>query len=160
MRASKHIAWMLTAFCAGAAGQERGDVSLDRGDVSPSGETSPLWSETSPLSRCPPQQPAEPGRRSPRVPVLRFEPTPCDPTRLPDADPIEQIIIADPQSGPTPLSIARSKGRTIPLSMSPASATPLERALQGAVVREVHVVGNALGVVDAHDRLSFKALLT
>jgi hypothetical protein len=37
--------------------------------------------------RYPPQQPVEPGRRSPRVPVLRFEPTPCDPARLPDADP-------------------------------------------------------------------------
>ena len=39
--------------------------------------------------RCPPQQPVEPGRRSPGVPVLRFEPTPCDPGRLPDADPNE-----------------------------------------------------------------------
>jgi hypothetical protein len=37
--------------------------------------------------RCPPEQPAEPGRRSPRVPVLRYEPTPCDPSRLPGADP-------------------------------------------------------------------------
>jgi hypothetical protein len=37
--------------------------------------------------RCPPQVPAEPNRRSPTVPVLRYEPTPCDPARLPDADP-------------------------------------------------------------------------
>ncbi|HEU0226074.1 MAG TPA: hypothetical protein VFR29_11610 [Steroidobacteraceae bacterium] len=29
----------------------------------------------------------EPNRRSPTIPVLRFEPTPCDPARLPDADP-------------------------------------------------------------------------
>lgn len=41
------------------------------------------------------------------------------------------IIIADPQSGPTPQSIAKSKAKTIPFSMSNAEATPLERALQG-----------------------------
>ncbi len=35
--------------------------------------------------RCPPQQAVEPGRRSPTVPVLPYEPTPCDPTRLPPA---------------------------------------------------------------------------
>ncbi|MBN9268227.1 MAG: 2-oxoacid:acceptor oxidoreductase family protein, partial [Hyphomicrobium sp.] len=40
------------------------------------------------------------------------------------------VIIADPQSGPTPQSIARSKAKTIPFSMSNADATPLERALQ------------------------------
>ncbi|MGH7186777.1 MAG: hypothetical protein ACREIB_10945, partial [Pseudomonadota bacterium] len=37
--------------------------------------------------RCPPQEPVKPERRSPTVSVLRFEPTPCDPGRLPDADP-------------------------------------------------------------------------
>ncbi len=37
--------------------------------------------------RCPPQEPVKPERRSPTVPILRFEPTPCDPGRLPDADP-------------------------------------------------------------------------
>jgi hypothetical protein len=47
---------------------------------------SPLFSER-PQSRCPPQEPAQPNRRSPTIPVLRFEPTPCDPARLPDADP-------------------------------------------------------------------------
>ena len=41
------------------------------------------------------------------------------------------IVIADPQSGPTPQSIAKSKAKTIPFSMSNANATPLERALQG-----------------------------
>jgi hypothetical protein len=40
-----------------------------------------------PQLRCPPQEPAQPNRRSPTIPVLRFEPTPCDPSRLPDADP-------------------------------------------------------------------------
>ncbi len=35
--------------------------------------------------RCPPEQPAESGRRSPGVPVLEWDPTPCDPARLPAA---------------------------------------------------------------------------
>ncbi len=34
-------------------------------------------------SPCPPEAPASSGRRSPTVPVLEWEPTPCDPTRLP-----------------------------------------------------------------------------
>ncbi len=34
---------------------------------------------------CPPETPAESGRRSPTVPVLEWEPTPCEPTRLPAA---------------------------------------------------------------------------
>lgn len=33
--------------------------------------------------RCPEQQPAETDRRSPSVPVLPWEPTPCEPARLP-----------------------------------------------------------------------------
>lgn len=33
--------------------------------------------------RCPPQTPVESGRRSPTVPVLEWEPTPCEPVRLP-----------------------------------------------------------------------------
>lgn len=33
--------------------------------------------------RCPPETPVESGRRSPTVPVLEWEPTPCQPTRLP-----------------------------------------------------------------------------
>lgn len=41
------------------------------------------------------------------------------------------IIIADPQSGVTPQSIAKSKAKTIPFSMGNVNATPLERALQG-----------------------------
>ena len=41
------------------------------------------------------------------------------------------IILADPQSGPTPSSIAKSRARTIPFAMADANATPLERALQG-----------------------------
>ena len=41
------------------------------------------------------------------------------------------IIIADPQSGPTPQCIVKSKARTVPFSMSNVNATPLERALQG-----------------------------
>jgi len=41
------------------------------------------------------------------------------------------IILADPRSGPTPASIAKSKARTIPFAMVDADATPLERALRG-----------------------------
>jgi 2-oxoglutarate ferredoxin oxidoreductase subunit alpha len=41
------------------------------------------------------------------------------------------IIIADPASGATPPSIAKSKAKTIPFAMSHAGATPLERALRG-----------------------------
>jgi 2-oxoglutarate ferredoxin oxidoreductase subunit alpha len=41
------------------------------------------------------------------------------------------IILADPRSGPTPASIAKSKARTIPFAMADADATPLERALRG-----------------------------
>jgi Pyruvate/2-oxoacid:ferredoxin oxidoreductase gamma subunit len=41
------------------------------------------------------------------------------------------IIIADPLSGPTPASIAKSKAKTIPLTLGKADATPLERALHG-----------------------------
>jgi hypothetical protein len=32
---------------------------------------------------CGPETPVESGRRSPQIPVLEYEPTPCDPTRLP-----------------------------------------------------------------------------
>ena len=96
MRASKHIAWMLAALCATAAAEgdaplEKGDAPLSAGDalsLTPDERgASPFSRDASPSSRCPPQHPVEPGRRSPRVPVLRFEPTPCDPSRLPDADP-------------------------------------------------------------------------
>ena len=41
------------------------------------------------------------------------------------------VILADPLSGPTPASIAKSKAKTVPFSMANANATPLERALQG-----------------------------
>lgn len=34
---------------------------------------------------CPPETAADSGRRSPTVPVLEWEPTPCEPTRLPAA---------------------------------------------------------------------------
>jgi hypothetical protein len=69
VRANERIAWLLAAaLCGTATAQE--SAERDAAEV-----------------RCPPEQPARPGRRSPRVPVLRFEPTPCDPTRLPDADP-------------------------------------------------------------------------
>lgn len=59
MRASRQFAW-LTAVAATAAVAEE---------------------------RCPPEQPVDAERRSPSVPVLRFEETPCDPARLPEADP-------------------------------------------------------------------------
>jgi hypothetical protein len=36
-------------------------------------------------TRCPPEQPAQSDRRSPSVPVLPWEPTPCEPARLPHA---------------------------------------------------------------------------
>jgi len=38
---------------------------------------------------CPPTEGAEPRRRSPRIPVLSYEPTPCDASRLPPS-PLEQ----------------------------------------------------------------------
>jgi hypothetical protein len=38
---------------------------------------------TSNGERCPPETPFESGRRSPTVPVLEWEPTPCQPGRLP-----------------------------------------------------------------------------
>lgn len=38
---------------------------------------------------CPPPEIAEPRRRSPRIPVLPYEPTPCDASRLPPS-PLEQ----------------------------------------------------------------------
>lgn len=37
--------------------------------------------------RCPRELPADPHRRSPTVPILRWEPTPCDPARLDLTDP-------------------------------------------------------------------------
>lgn len=91
---------------------------------------------------------------------LSTEPVSCQPDRFDlfvalDWEKVDQfaseipldentIIIADPQSGPTPPSIAKSKARTIPVSMSPAHATPLERALQGK-----HTNVFAAGVVGA-----------
>ena len=54
------------------------------------------------------------------------------------------IILADPRSGPTPQSIAKSKARTIPLVMGDADAMPLERALHGK-----HVNVFAAGVIGA-----------
>ncbi len=44
--------------------------------------------------RCPPEQPVESGRRSPAVPVLEWEPTPCDPARLPGtrADAMREFV--------------------------------------------------------------------
>jgi hypothetical protein len=75
--ASKHIAWAIAALCGAASAQDQGESNAD----------APPERDASPLLRCPPEQPVEPGRRSPRVPVLRFDPTPCDPARLPDADP-------------------------------------------------------------------------
>jgi hypothetical protein len=37
-----------------------------------------------PEERCPPQRAVESGRRSPSVPTLRYEATPCDPNALPE----------------------------------------------------------------------------
>jgi hypothetical protein len=37
--------------------------------------------------RCPKETPADPRRRAPTVPILRWEPFPCDPARLPLTDP-------------------------------------------------------------------------
>lgn len=71
-----------------ASGKSIGDAS----QLPVNGDASQLPAPTEeigkrPQLRCPPQVPAEPNRRSPTIPVLRFEPTPCDPARLPDADP-------------------------------------------------------------------------
>ena len=38
---------------------------------------------SSPDTRCPEQAQVDSGRRSPSVPVLPWEPTPCEPARLP-----------------------------------------------------------------------------
>src|SRR5687768_649985 len=43
----------------------------------------PSAAPASPDTRCPQQQPIESGRRSASVPVLPWEPTPCEPARLP-----------------------------------------------------------------------------
>ena len=40
--------------------------------------------------RCPPETPADPRRRSATVPVIEYEPTPCNPAQLP-APTLEQI---------------------------------------------------------------------
>lgn len=63
------------------------------------------------------------------------------------------IILADPRSGPTPASIAKSKARTIPLAMGNADATPLERVLHGK-----HTNVFAAGVVGALTGLSGRQL--
>ena len=66
---------MAVAFaCATAAGRAAAE------------ETSQPAAQTAPIP-CPPQLPVESERRSTSVPVMRFEPTPCDPARLPAADP-------------------------------------------------------------------------
>jgi 2-oxoglutarate ferredoxin oxidoreductase subunit alpha len=52
------------------------------------------------------------------------------------------IILADPQSGPTPASIAKSGAKTIPFAMANANATPLERALRGKHIN-VFAAGSA-----------------
>lgn len=52
------------------------------------------------------------------------------------------IVLADPRSGPTPQSIAKSGARTIPFVLGDADATPLERALHGK-----HVNVFAAGVI-------------
>lgn len=41
------------------------------------------------------------------------------------------VILSDPQSGPTPASIAKSKATTIPFVMATPNLTPLERAVSG-----------------------------
>jgi len=54
------------------------------------------------------------------------------------------VIIADPQAGAVPPSIAKSKGRTVPLSMNDPQASKLERDLRGR-----HVNMFAVGMVCA-----------
>lgn len=41
------------------------------------------------------------------------------------------VIISDPEAGPVPAGIAKSKGRIVPLAMGDRSASKLERALRG-----------------------------
>ena len=74
MKASKVFAGTVAAAC-GAAG-----ICAAAQDA----PQSPLQAAAQP---CPPQRPVESGRRSASAPVLHFEPTPCDPSRLPAADP-------------------------------------------------------------------------
>ncbi len=78
---------------------------------------------------------------------ISTEPVSCQPDRFDlfvalDWDHVDQfapeipldnktIILADPQSGDTPASIAKSGARTVAFKMSTAAATKLERALQG-----------------------------
>ena len=54
------------------------------------------------------------------------------------------VIIADPEAGAMPPGIAKSKGRTVPFSMSDPQATKLERGLHGR-----HVNMFAVGAVCA-----------
>ena len=58
------------------------------------------------------------------------------------------IVLADPRSGPTPQSIAKSGARTIAFAMGEANATPLERALHGKHVNvfAAGVVGSLIGL--------------
>lgn len=81
MKASNLAAPLFLLSCSPAIG----DVS----QLPINGDVSQLPEENGkrPQLRCPPQEAAQANRRSPTIPVLRFEPTPCDPARLPDADP-------------------------------------------------------------------------
>ncbi len=82
MPASNGITWLAAGLAAVACAAAAAQDAPDNGDALLRDGVRPLQDV-----RCPREEPVEPGRRSPRVPVLRFEPTPCDPGRLPGADP-------------------------------------------------------------------------
>jgi 2-oxoglutarate ferredoxin oxidoreductase subunit alpha len=70
----------------------------------------------------------------------------------------KSIVLADPERGVVPPGIVKSKARTIPLPMSNASATPLERALHGKHINVFAAgsVGRLAGLPAAalHDALA------
>jgi hypothetical protein len=57
-------------------------VSPSRAQEAPAPVVPPVASPTA-QDPCPRAEPADPRRRSPTVPVLEYQPDPCDPTRLP-----------------------------------------------------------------------------
>ena len=62
------------------------------------------------------------------------------------------VILADPQGGPVPAGIAKSKGRVIAIAMGDRQATRLERGLQGRRVNmfAAGMVATLLGIESKH----------
>ncbi len=71
------------------------------------------------------------------------------------------IILADPQSGPVPQNVARSKARIVSFKMGDPEATPLERALHGkhTNVFAAGAVGCLAGIDPAKMRAALSTVL-